>query len=192
MKKVVIILIVVLIFLGGIFFFGFKFVKEYNEDVKNTKEILEKINTEYGDFENHIVEYNKSLTKLIELLKTSNYIEKIDSNKENLLKLMNDVTTELDKISSYKNLNKYCTNKFSDGKTNRNCSSFSKTYEKSYNVYIDVVSVYNDVAKKYNELVDESNQMKIYDSKYKDYVDYDKDGTYLGKDTATGKGAGND
>lgn len=192
MKKAVIITVVVLVFLGGISFLGYNFIKEYKQDVENTKKILKNIDTEYTDFEKKIVDYNKNLTKLVELLKNSTYIDKIDDNKEEIVKLMNLVSEQLDGLTSYKNLNAYCGKKFSDGKTNRNCSSFSRTYEKSVNVYVDIVSIYNDVSKKYNELVEESKKMKPYESKYKDYIDYDGDGIYLGKDVATGKGVGND
>ena len=192
MKKAVIILLVVLVIIGGISFLGYNFVKDYKEDVKNTKEILKVLDTEYTDFEKQIVDYNKNLTSLIELLKKSTYVDIIDSKKGELVKLIDTVSEQLDKLSSYKNLSKYCGKKYSDGKTNRNCSSFYKTYEKSVNVYVDVVSVYNDVVKRYNDVVDESKKMKLYESKYKDYIDYNKDGTYLGKDIATGKGVGND
>ena len=192
MKKAVIISVIFLIFLGVLGFFGYNFIKDYQEDVKNTKEIIQKINDEYEKFEKEIVNYNKDLTKLIETLKKSTYVEKIEKNKDEIKNLMENVEKELDSISSFKSLNKYCTKKFSDGKTNRNCSSFSKTYEKSVNVYVDVVVVYNDVVKKYNELVDESKKIKSAESKYDNYIDYDKDGTFLGKDVANGKGVGND
>ena len=192
MKKAVIISVVVLVFIGVISYFGYNFVKEYKEDVKNTKIILKEIDKEYTGFEKEIVEYNKNLTSLITILKSCTYIDKIDNNKTEMSKLMNSVSEQLDEISSYKYLNKYCGKKFSDGKTNRNCASFLKTYEKSVNVYVDVVVVYNDIVKKYNELVEENEKIKEFESKYKDYIDYDKDGTYLGKDVATGKGVGND
>lgn len=185
MKKVqVIIIIVVILFtIFGIGLYACKTVKSYKNDVKNTKKILNTIKEDYTDFEKQIDPYNKSLTEVITLINKNSYYDKIRKNKSTIDKKLDDITNQVKKISSYENLKKYCQKKYADGNATRSCVSFKKTYEKSINIYIDIVVAYNNTIENSNELYDDDKDLEKYESEIKEYLDYDKDGIYLGKES---------
>ena len=78
-------------------------------------------------------------------------------------------------------MNNNCGITYADGKTNRSCSSYAKTYEKSVNVYIDVVKAYNNIITKLKEVYT-GTEISEYSAVFNDYVDYNDDGTFLGKE----------
>lgn len=182
----IIILSIIAILLGSII--GIKrIIKSYKLDQKTTGEIVSKINNEYSDFESKISNYNKDLTELIEILNTSSYYQKIYKNQEKIINLLDRVTKEVKELSSYNTLKENCNLRFADGKASRACKSFSQTYEKSVNIYVDVVIAYNDMISKVNELDVSKEKIQTYEGYFKNYIDYNSDGKFLGKGIKAGE-----
>lgn len=183
--KIVVIIAVILIILVSLILGVNKLIKDYKEDVKKTKKILSEITEDYADFEKKINPYNKDLTKLINMLNENSYYEKIKKNQKAVIEQIEIVSKEVEEISSYENLKEHCTKTYADGKASRACKSFSKTYEKSVNVYIDIITAYNNIIDKANNISDGKQKLEKYDNKIKNYIDYDKDGKYLGKESTS-------
>lgn len=185
MKKKLVIIILVVILVAIVVMYGVvatkEIIKNYREDRKNTLEVMSKIEDEYKTFESKITAYNDTLKKVVTMINESTYYAKFEENKGNMIKLLDDATKQLNEISSYDMLKNNCNKTYSNGKTNRACSSYSKTYEKSVNVYIDVVKAYNNMVQKINETFPDS-KFEEYKSEITEYVDYNKDGKYLGKE----------
>ena len=179
-KFVVIVLIIIMIFLFVTgFVFASRTLNSYREDKKNTKAILNGIVVEYSNFESKIEPYNKKLQPIVELLNKSSYYEKIVKNEKSILDSLNEAKKQIQELDGFSVLKNNCNRKYADGKANRACSSYKKTYEKSINLYVDVVKAYNNIIAKTNEISD--NKLSLYDTSFKDYIDYDKDGIFNGK-----------
>ena len=56
----------------------------------------------------------------------------------------------------------------------------------------DIVKIYNNMVEKYNEQVENNEKINMFDSKFNEYLDYNKDGDYLGKDLLVNRGKAND
>ena len=158
-----------------------RLIKDYKQDVENTKQMIVKINDETQKFEEKIEEYNKSLTKFIKLLNESNYYEKIMKNNKQMVTLLDEITAQINEINSFEIAKSECLKKYADGKVTRACNSYSNTYEKSINIYVDITKAYNNLITKCNDLFNDDKNIELYTSTITEYIDYDKDGEFSGK-----------
>ncbi|MDD6879292.1 MAG: hypothetical protein PUD59_03565 [bacterium] len=180
-----VVLLVVLIMTGLIF--GVKSLLEsYKKDKQETNKIMTSIVNEYEKFEDKIEDYNKNLTELVTLLNESNYYDKLLKNYDRINSLLNSTTEQIEQISSFKVLNKSCGKRYVNGKADRACSSYSQTYEKCINIYVDVVKLYNTTVSKIKEYsADSSFELKEFDGYITEYIDYNSDGNFSGKNTTS-------
>lgn len=177
----------ILLIIGGIFS-AKSLLESYRKDKKTTNEIVNSIIDNYSDFESKIDDYNSNLTKIVTLINNSNYSDKLKANYSDINVLLDEVTKQIKDISSYEVLNKNCRKKIVSGKANRACSSYGQTYEKCINIYVDVVKYYNTTVKKIKDMSpNEFKDFKEYEGYVTDYVDYNSDGEFLGKNIASSK-----
>ena len=185
MKKKLAVIILVLILIAIFVLYGVIVTKEvlnnYREDRRNTIDVMSKIDDEYASFESKISTYNNNLKKVVTLINESNYYAEFNKNNKEMIELLDATTNQIKEMSSYTTLKNSCDKTYSNGKTNRACSSYAKTYEKSINIYVDVIKAYNNIVAKINESFPDS-KFDEYKSEFTDYVDYNKDGKYLGKE----------
>ena len=183
-KKLVLIILIILLVIDicvvGIFVVR-KLVRNYKKDRTRTLEIISNIDSEYKEFESSITDYNNNLKKLVALINQSNYYAEFNKNNKEMVTLLDKVSEQVKKMADYKTLNSSCNINYADGKTNRSCNSYMKTYEKSVNIYIDVVKAYNNIISKLKEVYTAS-EIKEYTAVFTDYIDYNKDGNFLGKE----------
>ena len=187
MKKVVLVVIVVLIivlFGTG----GFLFVKNLKKDTKLTNETIKILLKEYEKFDSDINLFASKREELYSMLDES-YNENISKNVD----IWNSLIDEYSKIvldikNDSKVLDKYCFNKFGSIEVNSKCTNYIANYEAAMNYYIFDIKSYNkNIVEKYNNWVD-ANEFKYKKlangelTAYKDYIDYDKDKEYFGKD----------
>ena len=180
-KKFVVIMVLIIVIVLSVV--GFVFIsntlKSYREDKKNTKVVLDGIMEEYSSFESKIEPYNKKLKSIVEQLNKNSYYEKIVKNQKSIVNSIDEVEKQLKELDEYEKLKNNCSKKYADGKVNRACSSYKKTYEKSINLFVDVVKAYNNIIEKANKFG--NNKMDLLTTSYEEYIDYDNDGVFNGK-----------
>ena len=183
-KKLVLVILIIFLFIDicvvGVFV-ARKLIRNYRNDRSRTLEIISKVDSEYKDFESNITDYNKSLKQLVSLINESSYYAEFNKNNKEMIALLDKVSEQVKKMSEYKTLNNNCDITYADGKTNRACASYIKTYEKSVNVYIDVVKAYNNIITKLKEVYT-GTEINEYTAVFNDYIDCNNDGTFLGKE----------
>ncbi len=97
--------------------------------------------------------------------------------------------TELDNNSSY--LKENCGKRYSSSSANKSCNSYYIYLEKTVNLFIGDVKFFSRKVEDYNKWIVEENKSEFIKEKYKEleeyksskyteYVDLNKDDTYLG------------
>ena len=97
------------------------------------------------------------------------YVELLNKYNENITTITNH-TIEMDKK---------CSKKIDDARIEVVCRSYKMLYEDVVNTYITNVNEYNNKIKTYNETA--ATPYNEFEPIKKEYIDYDKDGSYLGK-----------
>ena len=155
-------------------------VSTLNKEKKIITNKMDNIKSSYHNLSNDIEKYNsirKEYTNLSNDLILDKYL---DSHERfiNVLNNYNEVMNDID--SSVKNINKNCTNDFIDKDVTEICNNYEKLYEKLVNIYINDINGYNYKINSYNEY--KKDNIALFDSLYKYYIDYNKDGTYEGRE----------
>ena len=70
---------------------------------------------------------------------------------------------------------------YPDSSVNSKCSDYKLVYEQVMNYFVSDVGVYNNTIKTFNEQYAKNNKLVNYETK-KDYVDFNKDGAFDGKE----------
>ena len=187
MKKVIFIVIIILVILLAGFGF-YLFTKNIKEDKKLTNEMMKKLVKEYDIFDKNIKEFASKREEFY-LMQENAYLQSISENPENWNNFINDYSKIIVDIkNSSKLLDKYCFNKFASVEVNSKCTNYVANYEAAMNYYISDINNYNNnIVKKYNSWLTDNNYeyQKLEEGKlsaYKDYIDYDKDNDYFGKE----------
>ncbi len=176
-----------------IFTFTNTYKNEKKKMIKEDKEIADEIGDVYKTFystEKELSEFRDNYYKKLENFTVfySDMPSQYKSMIDDLNKYMEYVTTSED-ISSY--LKAKCTKKYSASSANEKCNAYYINLEKTINSFIEDVKFFNSKIDEYNEWIVEENKSVIATVKYKpleqfknekytDYVDLNKDGTYLG------------
>lgn len=185
MKKIVIIISIILVVLGLVFG-GVVFVKNFNEDQAKTLAVMEQIKEEYNNFSPYVEKFSSERTKFYTETEEMFFLENIDTNREAINQLLveyNDIVMEAHDKSAY--LRENCDRQYASSSVNNTCNLFKQGYEAIINYYITDIDVYNNVVEEYNNWLTENSLeqeplAEIQFDLYKDYIDYDKDGSYLG------------
>lgn len=175
----------------------FVYVKDYKDEkqekVKSESIIADEIGNVYKTFYKKAKEintYRDSLNK--DLSNYLVYYSNMQKGYKNMVSKYTEYETklkELEDISSY--LKEKCVDKYSVSNANEKCNAYYINLEKATNIFIEDIIFFNSKIKEYNEWTEVENKSVIATVKYKkldeyksekytDYVDLNKDGTYLG------------
>ncbi len=192
-KKIIIIITVILsilIIIGGLGLLVYKFYKGVINDRKVTENQVNLILDKYKTFKDNIVIINEKREVIYETIFKNNYYSQMQGKQDewnNLLKEYEDALTKLDKDS--KSLKKSClNNKLINNDVIISCDSFNSNYELIINSFVQDIELYNQNIESYNNWVDTNDsgkyvKMDKYESNnFKDYIDYNSDGIFLGKE----------
>ena len=180
----IVILIIIILFIGAwIWFDGLKEDKlETQEKMDEIKEVYPNFNQAVNDFSNLRNEfYNKKENLFLETLKDNadEWNSFINSYKDAIQKVENNALK----------LKKNCNIEYGDVGVSTKCDSFKVNYEAAQNYYITDIKLYNEMVDEYDKYNLENGNTfpKINKGEfivYKDYIDYDKDGEYFGKEVS--------
>lgn len=185
MKKKIIIMIITTIVILLIIFGIYRFIVGFKEDKELTIEKSKEIIEEYNNFNKEVLTFAQKRDEIYKL-RENTYLEEFSKNVDGWNQLMEIHTNNIKNIEkSSKILKENCIVKFADPNVNSKCTIFKSTYEAANNYYITDVKSYNKIVKEYNEWAENNGQEKLKQieySLYKNYIDYDKDGEYFGKE----------
>ena len=157
------------------------FIVDLQKDTENSKIVMEEINNYYKKYETNIDDYNLTRDTLIKKL-SSFYNESFKEEYQEIISILNDYDKIMNETTkNVEIINKNCSNHiFNNSKTNTICKSYKESYEQMTNIFLSDIEDFNDLVEKYNKTTEET--LGKYNSKYiKDYIDYNKDGKYEGK-----------
>ena len=189
-KKTITIIIIILsliILVSMLSFFVIKFVHGIKEDKRRTNEIIILIDENYANFKSSIDLFNSKREILHNEIFVDNYYDEMETKIDGWKKLLDEYTII---VKELENNSKYLKNNCKTVKTLNNnasmqCESFEYVYETAINSYIADINLYNESIKGYNEWINGNSQLKpleLYNNLYKDYIDYNKDGEFFGKE----------
>lgn len=178
----VVILVTAIIFIGAwVWFSGLK------EDRTTTQAKMDKILEAYPTF-NQVVNDFSNLRNQFYSYKEDLYLETLRDNAEAWNTFMSNYADGIQKVEdSAQVLKENCDLEYGDVKVSTKCTNFKVNYEAAMNYYISDVKLYNQMVSEYEKYNTESGgkypvvnkaEYKIYE----DYIDYDKDGEYFGKE----------
>lgn len=182
--KLLLIIFIILLVIGIFLYF---YISSFKVDREETLELMKEVNEDYPTF-------NKSMTEFVNKRnafykqKDEIFLEDIGKNVNVWVKFMADYEKIINKVEdNSKRLKPNCKNDFGDINAKTECNQFRVNYEAAMNYYITDVKVYNNIVKEYNEWLINNNSSyqkleKVSLTIYKDYIDYDEDGEYFGKE----------
>lgn len=178
----IVIVIIAIIFIGAwVWFSGLK------EDRAATQAKMDKILEAYPTF-NQMVNDFSNLRNQFYSYKEDLYLETLRDNAEAWNTFMSNYADGIQKVEdSAQVLKENCDLEYGDVKVSTKCTNFKVNYEAAMNYYISDVKLYNQMVSEYEKYNTEGGgkypvvnkaEYKIYE----DYIDYDKDGEYFGKE----------
>lgn len=184
-KRFFIIILVVVLIITAISLLTVNFVKNMKKDREETIKTMEQIREKYKTFSPLVEEFSEKRTEYYTMKDEKLYLENISDSKEEIISFMDEYSTLVYKVhNDSKYLEDNCMRKYSDNRVNNTCNLFKQGYEAIMNYYMTDIKGYNEFVTSYNEWSKESNSAlkldKIEFDLYSDYIDYDKDGSFLG------------
>ena len=163
--------------------------------IENEKKILEEIGSAYASFSIKLEEFSNLRDKTIaDIEEYSSYYTGMDTKYDEIIVEVKEYDKAAEELKkSIGTLSKRCVNiSYSDSVVNQKCINFIMNYEKSINTFVGDMSFFNSKVDTFNKWVDTENESKTKERVYKkvdnytatsfkDYIDVNKDGTYLGK-----------
>ena len=181
----IVIVIIAIIFIGAwIWFSGLK------EDRAATQEKMNKILEAYPNFNQAVNDFS-NLRNQFYTYKEDLYLETLRDNAEVWNTFMSNYAGSIQKVEeNAKALKENCNIEYGDVKVSTKCTNFKANYEAAMNYYISDVNLYNQMVSEYEKYNTENggqypNVNKAEHVIYKDYIDYDEDGEYFGKEEVT-------
>lgn len=153
-----------------------KYYASINKAYDGFKENSTLISKSLEDFSNYIIEYTEFYVEMPK--KYNDAVDKVEFYTKELIKLESNTKYLMDNCFEQEHTNNLAT---------KNCHSYLISFEKIVNVFMNRIDFLNDKINEYNEWVDEEDNNfekleKIKIERYTNYVDYNKDGIYLGSD----------
>lgn len=165
------------------------FISSVKKDQKEMNARMDKIVNSYDKFSKKIEEFNTMRDSLHTEFLDKVYYEKLetqDTDFKNKLKTYEELVSSIS-LSTKNNLRKYCQDNiyYSSSDVNNKCAAYKQAYEEMVNSFVDDVNTYNSNIDQYNKYLDTqgaTNALRLekYQTK-KQYIDYNKDGTYSGR-----------
>ena len=177
--KYVFIVGVILVLLGVAIFI----ISDQNEKNMRDKENSEKIVAGFGNFSDAATVFSDKRVEVYDTMFQDVILEDYASLKESYDTLFNEYLKTLqDMDEAGKDLKELCPNHtYKDDDVVSKCSSYMTAYETSVNYFIKDMNLYNNQIKLYNETATEPIEL-YQNNQYSDYIDFNGDGTYLGRD----------
>ena len=162
--------------------FLFFFFKRVIGDVGYTNQTISEI-TDLGSKNNSLfMEYNTTRSSLNAIVQHT-YVDEMATKNDQIIELLNQEKAHIIRVrDNTLRLDKYCKGKmYSVSSVNEICFNYQKYYEQMVNVFVNDVMYVNRMIQSYQEHHDDS--LKKYESlEFKDYIDYNKDGVFAGKE----------
>ena len=162
------------------------FVYELRADREKTYNRINLVNDEFEVFSTNTSVFEEFRDELHGNVLDNLYIESMYQNDavvKNKLSNYENLVDELEKNA--KSLDKLCTDVYyPDSVANSKCSNYKTIYEQVVNYFVSDINDYNKSVKKFNEyqkVIDPNLVLKKYSTK-KDYIDFDNDGEFAGKE----------
>ena len=165
------------------------FVYNYQKDQKKTKERMSEIKTQYDDFKEQVIQFSDMREKIYQEIFDGAYYTVIAEKHSEWLSQLATYEDIVDQVESHsKKLKSYCKNTlYPDKEVNNKCEAFQLLYEQTINYFVKDVQSYNANVAKYNQWVKEhteySEAQSYASEQYKEFIDFNEDGTYFGKES---------
>lgn len=174
-NKITIISIVSLILIIIVIIFVINIYREKKTSVKN----MEIIKNNYSELSANVTDYNKIRENLSGKLNNFTY-ENFPKEYEDYNELLKSYNDNIEKIdNNISNINSKCNNIYNDISVNKICDSYKTLYEKIINLYVIDLTNYNNKVISYNEYT--NNNIEVFKLMHEDYIDYNEDSVYEGK-----------
>lgn len=187
MKKSLTIIGVVMIIIVIIFICAWIWVDGLKEDTAITKKKMDEVLETYPKFNEEVDNFSKLRNQLYES-KEDLYLETLRDNAASWNTFMENYKNSIMKVENTALiLKKNCAEEYGDVNVSSKCTTFKANYEAAHNYYISDVKMYNQMVDEYDVYNAEHGNgyakvNKASYGPYDDYIDYDKDGEYFGKD----------
>lgn len=187
MKKSLTIIGVVIIIIAIIFICAWIWAKGLKEDTAATKKKMDEVLEAYLKFNEEVDKFSTLRNELYQN-KENLYLETLRDNASTWNTFIDNYKAEIMKVEeTAKILKENCDLEYGDVNVSSKCTTFKANYEAAHNYYISDVKMYNEMVKNYEEYNREhGNQYSTVNEAtygpYTDYIDYDKDGEYFGKE----------
>ena len=187
MKKSLTIIGVVVIIIVIIFICAWIWVDGLKEDTAITKKKMDEVLDAYPKFNEEVDNFSKLRNQLYES-KEDLYLETLRDNAASWNTFMENYKNSIMKVENTALiLKKNCAEEYGDVNVSSKCTTFKANYEAAHNYYISDVKMYNQMVDEYDVYNAEHGNgyakvNKASYGPYDDYIDYDKDGEYFGKD----------
>ncbi len=189
MKRKIIIFIVTIILLL-IAFSIYHLVTSVKQDKEITEEKMQQILIAYESFNTAIQDFAKKREEYYKSLENA-FLEEFANKYNDWNNLITNYEKSIENVeNSSEVLKENCIVQFADVNVNSKCTTFKANYEAAMNYYINDIKNYNKTVNEYNTWVSEGgyNYGKLNKGKftiYEDYIDFDKDGEYFGKEESS-------
>lgn len=162
------------------------FLTSFIKDKEQSEKIVKNIKKEYQVFSESSNNFSKERAEFYSLVNEYFLLEEVNANMDTITTFINEYETLITTInddSSY--LLEYCEYKYADYSAENRCNLFKQGYEAIMNYYLTDINVYNNFVNTYDNYLNENeleyDKLNLIDLKYyKEYIDYDNDGYYLG------------
>jgi len=182
---------------GVIFSFVNSYKEEKNNEIQEEADIIDEIIDVYEIFKNKTEEYSTKRDEINnDIADYTSYYSGMEERYEEMTEKLNEyeeLVKEVEDAAYY--LKNHCINKtYSNQDANGKCNAYIINFEKTVNSFVGDIEFLNSKIDEYNEwIVEENEDLKenekygeltsFIPNHYKDYVDVNSDGTYLGRNS---------
>ena len=187
MKKSLLVIGIVLLIIIILFVGAWIWVDGLKEDTKITKEKMDAVKEAYPIFNQAVIDFSNLRNKFYEY-KENLYLETLRDNADAWNVFMKEYADGIQKVEDAALvLKENCDIEYGDVQVSTKCDDFKVSYEPAMNYYISDVKLYNSMVDEYDKYnMENGNKFpKVNKGEFKvyqDYIDYDKDGEYFGKE----------
>lgn len=154
----------------ALFFFFREVTGNTNQAILEVENLGRKNNSIFMD-------YNSTRSSLSTVVKDLS-VDKVGTKYNRIVELLSQEEQHIINVrNNVLQLDKYCNGKmYSSSSVNEICFNYQKYYEQMVNSFVSDVTYIN-------RMIQYDNSLKLYQSsEFKNYIDYNKDGVYSGKE----------
>lgn len=184
MKKKVLSSIFILLIISGVAVIAF-YLSFLSREKRYNKEVATKLEEHYDAFKTSVSKFSEQ--RKIVLDETSEiYLEDLNESYDDIITMLKDydraVLDVKEKAEPFEDIIKKV--RLADKTLQDKISAFKINYEQSINYYVYDIEEINKLFNEYNNLLDEDSEEKLlkYKAVIADYLDYNGDGIYLGRE----------